>query len=128
LDRGVPVLPGSAVGDLVVVDGAVLGVSGAVGLIGARRGVILASGGFEWNPSMVKSFIGIELDPMSPPGNEGDGQRMAMEAGAELANMTSFWGQPGIREPGFELDGRNVPQMGSIRSTPGVIAVNRHGR
>jgi len=53
---------------------------------------------------------------------------MAMEAGAELANMRSFWGQPAIFEPGFEIDGRAVPQMGSVRSCPGVLVVNRAGR
>ena len=31
--------------------------------IGARRGVVLACGGFEWNPEMVKTFIGYEVKP-----------------------------------------------------------------
>jgi succinate dehydrogenase/fumarate reductase flavoprotein subunit len=77
---------------------------------------------------MVKTFIGLELDPLSPPTNEGDGHRMGMRVGAELGNMTSHWGQPGISEPGFELDGRPVVQMASVRSLPGVIVVNGHGR
>ncbi|HZQ56522.1 MAG TPA: FAD-dependent oxidoreductase [Acidimicrobiales bacterium] len=128
LDRGVEVRTAAAASDLVVEDGTVIGVQSAVGAIGARRGVVLACGGFEWNPEMVRGFIGEPIEPMSPPHNEGDGHRMAMEAGALLGNMRSFWGQPGINEPGFEIDGRPVPQMGSIRSTPGVIVVNRHGR
>jgi succinate dehydrogenase/fumarate reductase flavoprotein subunit len=128
LERGVEVRTGAAASELVVVDGAVVGVRSVAGLIGARKGVVLASGGFEWNDAMVRAYIGPRLEPLSPPYNEGDGHRMAMEAGARLANMTSFWGQPGIYEPGFEIDGRAVPQMGSIRSTPGVIVVNRHGR
>ena len=53
---------------------------------------------------MVKAFIGHDLEPMSPPTNEGDGHRMAMEAGARLANMTHFWGQPAFLEPGAPLD------------------------
>ena len=65
--------------------------------------------------------------PLSPPYNEGDGHLMAMEAGAQLANMMSFWGQPALLEPGFEIDGRLVPQMASIRSMPGVMIVNRYG-
>ena len=96
-------------------------------LIGARRAVVLASGGFEWNKQMVAGFIGQEIMPLSPPHNEGDGHRMAMEAGAQLANMMSFWGQPALLEPGFEIDGREVPQMASIRSMPGVMIVNRYG-
>jgi succinate dehydrogenase/fumarate reductase flavoprotein subunit len=128
LDRGVEVRTGEPVEDLVVEDGAVIGVRSSAGLTGARKGVVLASGGFEWNDEMVRGFIGERLEPMSPPYNEGDGHRMAMEVGALLGNMRSFWGQPGIFEPGFEIDGRPVPQMGSVRSTPGVIVVNRHGR
>ena len=131
VDRGVSVQTGTAAQELVMVDGAVIGVrvSGAAGdeLIGARRGVVLASGGFEWNKQMVAGFIGQEIMPLSPPHNEGDGHRMAMEAGAQLANMMSFWGQPALLEPGFEIDGREVPQMASIRSMPGVMIVNRYG-
>ncbi len=128
LDRGVDVRTGAPATDLVVVDGAVIGVRSTAGLVGARRGVILACGGFEWNEAMVRAYIGQPVEPLSPPHNEGDGHRMAMQAGAAMGNMTSFWGQPGVNEPGFEIDGRPVPQMGSIRSTPGVIVVNRHGR
>ena len=131
LDRGVEARSGTAAKELVVVDGAVIGVRVATAegdqLIGARRGVVLACGGFEWNEQMVAGFIGEQIMPLSPPYNEGDGHRMAMEAGAQLANMMSFWGQPALLEPGFEIDGRLVPQMASIRSMPGVMIVNRYG-
>ncbi len=131
LDRGVEARSGTAAKELVVVDGAVIGVRVSTPdgdqLIGARRGVVLACGGFEWNKQMVAGFIGEEIMPLSPPYNEGDGHRMAMEAGAQLANMMSFWGQPALLEPGFEIDGRPVPQMASIRSMPGVMIVNRYG-
>ena len=131
LDRGVAAQQDSPVQELVVVDGEVVGVrllrDGKDELIGARKGVILASGGFEWNKEMVAGFIGQEIMPLSPPHNEGDGHRIAMEAGASLANMRSFWGQPAVLEPGFEIDGREVPQMATIRSMPGVLIINRHG-
>jgi succinate dehydrogenase/fumarate reductase flavoprotein subunit len=132
LDRAVEVVTGTAARELVVVDGAVVGLrterGGIEQRIGARRGVILACGGFEWNKEMVRAFIGHDLEPMSPPFNEGDGHRMAMEAGARLANMTHFWGQPAFLEPGVEYEGRPMFQMGSARSHPGSILVNRHGR
>lgn len=134
LDRGVDVTTGVAARELVVEDDEVVGVrveelaSGRSCCLGARRGVVLACGGFEWNDEMVRAFVGQSLEPMGPPQNEGDGLRMAMETGARLANMASFWGQPAISEPGFTLDGRPVPQMASVRSIPGVIVVNRHGR
>jgi succinate dehydrogenase/fumarate reductase flavoprotein subunit len=132
LDRGVEVRTSSPARELVVGDGEVVGVEaehdGRREAIGARRGVVLASGGFEWNAPMVKAFVGQHLDPLSPPHNEGDGLRLAMEAGAELANMKSFWGQPAIFEPGRTFEGHPMVQMGTVRSTPGVIAVNKHGR
>jgi len=130
-NRNVDVLTNAAVQDLVVVDGEVIGVAveNSTGrqLIGARKGVVLACGGFEWNESMVKAFIGLPISAISPPFNEGDGHRMAMEAGAELANMTSFWGIPVVMEPGFVYDGREMAQMGTARGLAGAIVVNRLG-
>jgi succinate dehydrogenase/fumarate reductase flavoprotein subunit len=132
LDRGVPVERGVAARDLVLVEGEVLGVrvdtADGSQLIGARKGVVLACGGFEWNEELVASFIGQPVHPLSPPHNVGDGLMMAMEAGAQLANMTSFWGQPALLDPTVEFEGNPLYQMGTLRSFPGVIVVNRHGR
>ena len=131
LQRGVSVRLESAGRELVVVDGEVLGMrvehAGASRLIGARRGVILACGGFEWNPAMVASFIGYDVKPLSPPNNVGDGLVMAIEAGAELANMTSYWGQPAMFDPEISRDGALVPQFEWARGEPGSLIVNRHG-
>lgn len=41
----------------------------------ARRGVVIATGGFEWNETLVKTFLrGPLTGPVSVPENEGDGQ------------------------------------------------------
>jgi succinate dehydrogenase/fumarate reductase flavoprotein subunit len=132
LDRGVAVLTGCPVRDLVVLDGEVVGLrtdgDGGEELIAARRGVVLASGGFEWNREMVRAFIGQDIEPLSPPHNVGDGHRMAMEVGARLANMGVFWGQPALLEPGATFEGRPLFQMGTARSNPGSILVNKYGR
>ena len=49
--------------------------------IRAKRGVVLATGGFEWNQELAAQFLGGRLThPNSPPGNEGDGLKMAMAA------------------------------------------------
>ncbi len=131
LDRGVTVQLESPVRELVVVDGAVIGaraeVNGATVLVGARKGVVLACGGYEWNPEMVKAFIGYEVQPLSPPNNVGDGLVMAMEAGAQLANMTSYFGQPAMFDPDISRDGNLVPQFEWGRGAPGSIIVNRAG-
>ena len=51
------------------------------------KGVILATGGFDWAPDyMPKHFPGIDLTG-APRTNTGDGQRMAEAVGAELAHM-----------------------------------------
>jgi succinate dehydrogenase/fumarate reductase flavoprotein subunit len=132
LERGVPIETGIAATDLVMADGAVVGVrcatsDGAV-TVRATRGVVLATGGFEWNDELVDAFIGQRLCPLSPPGNDGAALTMAMQAGAQLANMTSFWGQPALLDPSVEFEGHPLFQMGTVRSFPGVIVVNRHGR
>jgi 3-oxosteroid 1-dehydrogenase len=132
LERGVDVVLESPVRELVVVDGAVVGVraeaAGKSTLIGARKGVVLACGGYEWNPEMVRAFIGYDVQPLSPPNNVGDGLVMAMEAGAQLANMTSYFGQPAMFDPEIERDGSLVPQFEWGRGTPGSIVVNRGGK
>ncbi len=131
-ERRAQVRTATAAERLLVAGDQVVGVVARTGAsrltFGARRGVVVASGGFEWNEAMVQAFVGVALDPLTPPTNEGDGHAMAMEVGARLANMGSFWGQPAVLEPGFRYEGRPMVQMASFRSSPGVIVVNRHGR
>ena len=53
----------------------------------ARKGVVLATGGFDWAADyMPKHFPGMELIG-APRSNTGDGQRMAAEVGASLERM-----------------------------------------
>lgn len=97
--------------------------------IGARKGVVLASGGFEWNKELIQSFLkGMITHPLSPSGNEGDGLVMAMEAGAALANMSEAWWYPTMQDPTFEYEDRVLNQLGGGRNGPSSIIVNRHGK
>ena len=66
--------------------------------IGARRGVVLASGGFEGNADMKAQF------PQAKPvlnaaarTNSGDGIRMAQDLGAALWHMWHIHGAYGFR-------------------------------
>jgi 3-oxosteroid 1-dehydrogenase len=131
LDRGVETLVETRGRELVVADGEVVGLRAETAdgdlLIGARKGVILACGGFEWNREMVRAFIGYDVSPLTPPNNVGDGLVMAMEAGAQLANMNSYWGQGAMFDPEISRDGELVPQFEWARGEPGSIVVNRHG-
>ncbi|MCW2990539.1 MAG: kstD, partial [Solirubrobacterales bacterium] len=67
------------------------------------------------------------LGAMSPPHNEGDGLNMALELGAKVANMSSYWGQPAIVDPNVEFEGETLTQMASVRCMPGVVVVNSRG-
>ncbi|MGD0698712.1 MAG: FAD-dependent oxidoreductase [Trebonia sp.] len=132
VDRGVEVRTATPATELVTDDaGAVVGVvvegTGGPRRIGARRGVVLACGGFDANPEMVKTFIGYEVKPVSPAPNTGDGHQMAMAVGAKLGSMNTFFGYGVIYEPWQKgRDGNPVPQM-MMGLGPGSIIVNSHG-
>src|SRR6266498_3669165 len=61
----------------------------------ADRGIILATGGFEWNEAYRNTFLrGAVTMATSIPTNTGDGLRMALKAGAALQNMREAWWIP----------------------------------
>ena len=91
----------------------------------ARRGVILASGGFEHNPQLRKEFqrepIGTEWT-VGAAENTGDGILAGQRAGAALGPMDDAWWGPAVplpRGPYFLL---------AERCQPGCILVNAAGR
>jgi len=96
----------------------------------ARRGVVLATGGFEWDRELVKAFLrGPMHGPISPPNNVGDGLRMAMDAGAALGNMSEAWWTQIVKVPEDEWRGHERSRSVRLeRSRPGSIIVNRYGR
>lgn len=56
----------------------------------SKYGVVLANGGFAWDPEMQRQYFGIEMPAMSPAHrNTGDGIRIAQAAGADLWHMTA---------------------------------------
>jgi succinate dehydrogenase/fumarate reductase flavoprotein subunit len=134
LDRGLAPMLGVGANELLVEEGRVSGVRATQGdrelRVRARRGVILASGGFEWSPKLASQFLAGPLThPNSPPCNEGDGLRMAMALGADLANMTEAWWCPSVTIPGEEYDGKPLYRGDfATRSMPHSMIVNRRGR
>lgn len=134
LDRGIEIRINTPGKELVIDDnGNVIGVvaekDGEKIYIGARKGVVLASGGYEWNKELVKTFLKGEIThPMSPPGNEGDALIMSMEAGAALGNMSEAWWYPSMQDPTFEYEGHIINQTGSGRMGPNSIMVNKYGK
>lgn len=97
----------------------------------ARKGIIITTGGFEWNEDLKQTFLRGPLDaPASPPSNTGDGLKLAMSAGAALGNMTSSWWVPTLSIPGDNWpDGsqRSLPVL-IERTLPHTILVNKSGK
>jgi len=80
---GATIKPGLAVDRLIAEDGRVTGVVTADGApVLARKGVVLATGGYEANPDLVKTFEGLpDWLSMFPSSLTGDGLKMASEIG-----------------------------------------------
>ncbi|MBI3041879.1 MAG: FAD-binding protein [Betaproteobacteria bacterium] len=73
-------------------------VNGTERAIGARRGVILACGGFEGNADMKAQFLeGKPVFNAAARTNTGDGIRMAQDLGAALWHMWHIHGAYGFR-------------------------------
>lgn len=134
LDVGVIPETGCRALELISADGTVLGVRIESGdttqQVRARRGVILGNGGFEWDTALVDAFLrGPMHGAVSPPNNTGDGLRMAMTQGADLANMGEAWWVPIVRIPGDTIDGQQRSRSVRLeRTRPRSIIVNRAGR
>jgi len=134
VDKGVQFRRNIRILRLVLEDGTVVGVEGegpdGPVAIGARRAVILASGGFEWNPELVQENLRGPLEgPLSPPFNEGDGLIMAGEVGARIANSHEAWWMPMFKIPGDEYEGVQLNRLTvGERASPHSIMVNRKGK
>lgn len=135
LDRGVTTYLNTAGKDLILNENdEVIGLvaekeNGEKIYIKANKGVILASGGFEWNKKLRESFLkGKVTHIVSPPGNEGDALLMSMKAGAALGNMAEAWWYPAMVDPTFEYEDNVMSQLGGGRSGPNSIIVNKHGK
>ena len=104
---------------------------GKIETVIARRGVIIATGGFEWNKDFVSTFLRGPLNaPASPPGNNGDGLMMAQEVGASLGNMTSAWWSPVLSIPGdnWPDGGQKSSPILIERTLPHSLMVNKSGK
>lgn len=133
LARGIEPALGARAEELIVRDGTVAGV--VVGRDGHRSdlpasAVVLASGGYEWNATLCSRFLpGPLTHPTSPPANEGDALLMAMEVGADLANMNEAWWYPAAAVPGETYEGRQLARFVSVeRTAPHSIMVDRFGK
>ncbi len=130
LDTGVEIWLDAPAKRLILEEGRVAGLelerAGNPVTIAAAKGVILASGGFEWNPEMMaEHFPGPVEWTASPSTNTGDGQRMAAAVGARLDHMDQALVM-GTTPVTYE--GRLQGQPAADYFLPHSMIVNRHGR
>ncbi len=134
IDRAIPAHVATPVRELCVEDGAVVGVraerEGRDFFIRAKRGVVLAAGGYDWNPEIAKYFEHLpEWRSMAPPSVSGDAMIMAQEIGAAVAavpaqNLGLFFG---YQVPGEQHDDRPLWRGSWEGGFPHAIWVNRAG-
>jgi 3-oxosteroid 1-dehydrogenase len=133
IERGVPLWLRSPVESFVEEDGRVVGVKitrdGRPMTIEARRGVMVAAGGFERNDEMRKKYQRAPIEASWTVGNydnTGDGIRAGEAVGAQLDTelMREAWWMPATLAPGVKYT--NVLMI--EKSLPHGIFVNRDAK
>ena len=138
MQRDIPLWLSSPIVELYTEQGHVAGAfiareDGRV-LVHARRGVVLACGGFPGNDSLKQRVYGHVSAGKShaslpPPGNTGDGLRLAQSVGGrflEEVHQPAAW-TPVSLVP--QPDGSTIPFPHFFdRGKPGYISVDRRGR
>ncbi len=128
--RGVPVWTECPVTDLVVDDGRVVGVhatrEGEPVTVRARKGVLLAAGGFSHNAEMRRAHAPDRRQQprwsIANPGDTGDALQAAMDLGARTDLMDEAWWLPTPRGGKF---GQST--LVDARFRPGAIFVDAEG-
>ncbi|WP_406815668.1 FAD-binding protein [Mycobacterium sp. M23085] len=134
LSDGVPPLwTDAAMTDLVVDDGRVVGVrvvrDGTPLNVAARKGVLLAAGGFGHNKEMRRRYSGDQPNEgrwsIANAGDTGEVLEAAMRLGAKTDLLDEAWWLPSV----FIANGGAVAaSLGSGRQRPGAIYVDSAGR
>ena len=95
--RGIQIRTNTAVGGLVDDDGRVTGVqcssdSDGPSVVRARRGVVLATGGFQADRDLVvrNNALFAALPPLGPASSDGEGIRLGQGVGGAVAFMNEF--------------------------------------
>lgn len=137
-DRGIHIWTSSPVRELLrdggKVCGAIVDTPNGEVEVRARRGVMLAAGGFPHDPARARQLFphtpsGREHWSAAPFGNTGDGLRMGEAAGGTVSDDlpgAGAWAPVSLVERGDGSVG-HFPHL-IERAKPGIIAVRRDGR
>ena len=125
---GIPVWLNSLLKDLIIEDGKAIGAiiekDGKTLRIHARRGIMLAAGGFAHNKEWRLKYQGVEGWSASPKGQLGQGIEAGAKVGGALAMMDdSWWGATIMNTNGTDQYGFVLNE----RSDPWSIVVDQHG-
>jgi 3-oxosteroid 1-dehydrogenase len=129
-DAGIPLWLRSPMTELVTdeagaVRGIVISREGTAVRLGARHGVLLATGGFDHNPELRAKYLPEGAHPDYSAGareNVGDGIVAGEKVGAALDLMDDAWWMPSVRHPA----GAVIPLV-SERCIPPSVIVNSEG-
>jgi 3-oxosteroid 1-dehydrogenase len=128
-----PIWTEAAMADLIVEDGRVVGArvtrGGATLNVEARKGVLLAAGGFSRNADMRRRYSGDQPNEarwsIANAGDTGEVLQTAMRLGAKTDLLDEAWWLPSI----FIADGGDAARaLGSGRQRPGAIYVDGAGK
>ena len=131
LEAGIPVWTETSLERLVSENGRVVGAvvvhNGREVTVTARRGVVLAAGGFDHDMESRWKYQSPNLldhGSLGARSNTGDGIRIAQEVGAGLESMDQAWWFPAIAP----LPGSAPMVMLAERSLPGSFIVDQNGK
>src|SRR3954453_12395870 len=128
-----PLWTNTTMEDLIVEDGRVVGArvkrDGATLSIEARRGVLLAAGGFGHNADMRRRYSGDQPNEgkwsIANAGDTGEVLQAAMRLGAKTDLLDEAWWLPSVFIAG---GGPAAKSLGSGRQRPGAIYIDSTGR
>jgi succinate dehydrogenase/fumarate reductase flavoprotein subunit len=131
----VPIRLNTVTNRLVDVDGRIVGVeietpSGPT-IITARRGVVLAAGGFSHSPDLRVRLLPpeAEMHSAAATGNSGDGLVLALTAGGRIPedNVSNAFWAPVSRFTRADGSLGVYPHTVTDRGKPGMLAINHDG-
>ncbi|TQC43168.1 FAD-dependent oxidoreductase [Rhodococcus sp. WS4] len=111
------------------VSGLVVEADGREHAVVAKKGVILASGGFETSNELTNKYLGAEFAvQVTPKGHDGAAVVMAEAVNAAVGAIDETWWMPAMQVPGEQMDGNPIARLVlGERGLPHTIMVNRKG-
>lgn len=113
-------------------EGAVVGVETSDGdYIKATKGVVLGVGSFDHDADMRRNYLRTPIvGTIAVAGNTGDGIKMGLDIGADLAQMQGVWGYPAFLPIDKEIDLDEIMTLMPsycFHGLPGSIMVSKYG-